>query len=108
MDHLRKREVSALEEEEERCPNEEGNNVEKPAEEPQNATLADQQTQGERSQHSSSERNDRMVTTPIAPRISTRIRFPPVRFRDEYGIYMKLLKRRECNVLTIYKQCAHA
>ena len=79
VDHLRKREVSALEEEEERCPNEEGNNVEKPGEEPQNATQADQQTQGERSQQSSPERNDQMVTPPIAPRISTWIRFPPVR-----------------------------
>ena len=85
VDHLRKREVSALEEEEERCPNEERNNVEKLAEEHQNATQEDQQTQGERSEQSSPERNDRTVTSPITPRISTRIRFTPVRFRDEYG-----------------------
>ena len=85
MDHLRKREVSALEEEEECCPMGERNNVEKPTEELQNATQDDQQTQGECSQQSSPERNDRTVTPPIAPRISTRIHFPPVRFRDEYG-----------------------
>ena len=71
VDHLRKREASALEEEEERCPYEERNNVEKPAEELQNATQDDQQ--------SSPERNDRIVTPPIAPRISTWIRIPPVR-----------------------------
>ena len=39
----------------------------------------------ERSQQSSPERNERTVTPQIAPRISTRIRFPPVRFSDEYG-----------------------
>ena len=85
VDHLRKREVSALEDERDPRGKKSDEDGPQTAEEAVPEEQAANSEQRDHHQQTTPESHDQDVLPTETRRISTRIRNPPVRFRDEYG-----------------------